>query len=201
MIIGFAGAHRTGKSTLAAKLAESAGIPFRPTNMSQVFKRVGVGVNDAMDFDTRMIVQEEMLNQMVRIFSEPGSFTTDRTPLDIIAYTYMNIPRVLTPEQIKWVQEHVDGCFEATKMLPVIVRLLPGIKIVDDPTKALSQPIYIDTLDAIIGGLAKDPRVASATYHLDRAVTDLDERVRLCGQVLQRHQAHAREIRAAAALH
>lgn len=185
MIVGFAGAHRTGKTTLAQKVAEKFNIPLRLTSMSQVFKEVGVGVNDDLDFDTRMIVQDQMLNRMVAIFSAYGPFVTDRTPLDIIAYTYMTVPKNLTPEQATIVQQHVARAYEACKLLPVIVRIPPGIKIVDDPTKAFANPIYIEALDRMIFGLAQDSRLKSSCWAIERHITDLDRRVELVGEVMR----------------
>ena len=87
--IGLCGSHRTGKTTLAEAVALKMGIPFVKTQTSEVFKQHGLDPSAPMDFGTRIRIQEHIIRAAEEIWeSEPNSFITDRTPIDMMKNTW-----------------------------------------------------------------------------------------------------------------
>src|SRR5215210_6620606 len=92
MSLGLCGSHRTGKSTLAKVIAQRTGKPYVKTITSSVFQEHGIDPALPMDFETRLRVQQQVLIAAGEVWqSEDQSFITDRTPIDMMAYTLADI--------------------------------------------------------------------------------------------------------------
>ncbi|MFN6383158.1 MAG: AAA family ATPase, partial [Pseudanabaena sp.] len=86
--LGLCGAHRTGKTTLAIAISSDLNLPFVRTTTSQVFAQLGLDPAEPMDFQTRLFVQNHVLDAAEQVWQESASpFISDRTPIDMIAYT------------------------------------------------------------------------------------------------------------------
>lgn len=87
-MFGFAGAHRSGKTTLARAVAEKLGILFHETSTTQVCKELGLDpVRPGMSFPDRMNVQTAILSHHLDLLRTlPRPCIVDRTPIDMAAY-------------------------------------------------------------------------------------------------------------------
>lgn len=90
--IGFSGAHRTGKTTLAKAFAEKHGFAFHETKVTSTFAQQSARAMESMTgpegFKARLAQQEMITHHIAKIliYSEPKA-VFDRTMLDVYAYT------------------------------------------------------------------------------------------------------------------
>lgn len=179
-MIGLVGAHRTGKTTLAKAYAEETEVPFVETSSSAVFERLGYSPKVDYDFGTRMIIQNAILDDAVAKYAKhTGMFVTDRTPIDMLAYTMADVQREnLTLEQSEEFTKYFMRCFEETnKRFMCLMLVQPGIEIVDAPGKAPANPAYMEHLNTIMFGMLVGEFNSSSHFYLPRRTTDMTERV------------------------
>jgi hypothetical protein len=180
MMIGLAGAHRTGKTTLARRFSEVSGYSFLETKVSAVFEQHGLSPREHYPTETRLWIQRKTLDKMVEVYSSHRSFAVvDRTPIDLAAYMLADITRAeIAPEIDQQVIKYVDDCIAvAREFFSAIVIVQPGIKIVDEPGKAPPIESYIEHLNAICLGLINSNNIGPASaYSISRSCTELDER-------------------------
>ena len=95
MRIAFSGTHRTGKTTLAQRVAEKMHLPFIPMEVAKmpVWENSGISPSDAksITFSERVAVQFQVLDYMENVLksmneTNPNGFVTDRSPIDVFAY-------------------------------------------------------------------------------------------------------------------
>ncbi len=179
MRIGFCGSHRTGKTTLAEEVSRKAGMPFIRTCTSEVFRRAGLNPAAAMDFKKRLWIQTETLEAAKGIWEAAGkSFITDRTPLDMMAYTLADIQGA-TGADFNEVEGYLERCFSITNsFFDALVVVQPGIPLVHEQGKAALNRAYMEHLNYLILGLAADPRLTAAVIRLARGTVEMNERVR-----------------------
>jgi len=180
-MIGISGAHRVGKSTLAKAYAESAKIDYVPTTAVGVFKRLGLDPAAPMDFGTRLMVQREILKEFDGIYAQYAGkvAVTDRTPLDLMAYTLAECvgDAVSEEEQVK-LATYMQDCFDVfNKRFFLLMIIQPGIELVAEEGKAALNKAYIEHLNAIILGLSVDERLRVPHFYLPRRMLDLDDRI------------------------
>jgi predicted ATPase len=90
--IGLCGAHRTGKSTLAAALAERLGIVQVPSPVSRIARSYGFDMDKDRRDDPRFFaMQQEILRELTMSVMQPSQFVSDRTPLDAAAYLLADV--------------------------------------------------------------------------------------------------------------
>lgn len=181
-MIGVVGSHRTGKTTLARKYAEKWNIPFVETKVSAIFKELGVDPSKLNDINERIGIQFEILKRTNELYSSAnvlGGFVSDRTPLDMLAYTLADIGNGLLPQETEdLVARYAYECISSTnKYFSTILLVQPGIPLVAEEGKAAMSPAYIEHLNTIMLGLVVDERVTTAHYYIPRRMTDLSERL------------------------
>jgi hypothetical protein len=179
-VIGLAGSHRVGKSTLAALYAERFKIPFAKTSGSEVFRRLGIDPAAPMSFETRLMCQEALLKMLQETYQDIcGEFITDRTPIDLIAYTLGDAVGDAVPAELRpRLERYVHDCFEVTnKYFDAILVVQPGIPIVPAEGKAAPNWAYIEHLNAVCLGLVVDERVKCDHYFIPRRYLDMESRL------------------------
>lgn len=179
--LGLSGAHRTGKTTVAAKLAELNEVPFLTSSASQIAKDMGLTVDLGMPLAERRAFQEEVLRRYIEQYETEaghGLFITDRTPLDMAAYALVDWgQQKADPEHDEWLMGYVERCMEATSQYFFMVGVVqPGIPYVVGPGKPAPNVVYQEALNTTIIGLAYDPRVRSYVSVLDRSMLDTQDR-------------------------
>jgi predicted ATPase len=181
MIASLIGAHRTGKTTLARHYAQKTGCLFLETSTSAVFAELGVDPAKPMDFKTRMNAQEKILETLeaqYRAVSLKHDVITDRSPLDMIAYTMGDAVGDAVPEdQQERFAKYIDKCFEVTnKYFGVVVLVQPGIAMEPTPGKAAANRAYCEHLNLLLKGVMGDDRLTIQGYHLKKTSVDLEKR-------------------------
>jgi hypothetical protein len=181
MTVGLCGAHRTGKTTLARAYAQKRGIPFVETSVSAIWHSLGYDPAKEYDFATRLTVQEEILKRVDAVYAKYAGldFITDRTPLDMAAYTLGDAigDRVPADCQVRLAQ-YVNNCFDVTnRRFGMVLLIQPGIPLVDEPGKAAMNVGYIEHLNSLIFGLTVDERLTSLHYYMPRAILKPDDRL------------------------
>ena len=176
--MGLAGSHRTGKTTLAVAIAQKKNIVFVKTDTSAVFKQQGLHPAAPMDFNTRLWIQNHIIEAAVQIWqSEPGDFITDRTPLDFMAYTFADIQGA-TEVDFAALTTYLNRCVTVTNQLfNLLVVLQPAIPLVYEPGKAALNPAYMEHLNRIIQGLCHHDELTCPTMIIKKDIIRLEERV------------------------
>jgi hypothetical protein len=179
MNIGLCGAHRTGKTTLAMELAKVTGAQFVRTRVSEIFKESGLHPAQPMDFATRLNIQFRLLDACESDWQAAGNnFITDRTPVDLMAYTLGDIQgetRVSYPE----FEHYIERCFDVTnRFFDTLVILQPGIPLTEAEGKAALNKAYIEHINSLVIGLCNDERLNCRVRRISRNVTELSERIK-----------------------
>ncbi|AFY73371.1 AAA+ family ATPase [Synechococcus sp. PCC 7502] len=179
MNLGLCGGHRTGKTTLAQAIAQHKNIPFVKTDTSGVFRKYGLDPALPMDFGTRLNIQHRVLEAAIAIWEqEENFFISDRTPIDMMAYTIGDI-QGKTEVNFGELEDYLNLCFDATnKFFGKLVIIQPGIPLVYEVGKAALNQAYIEHINILVMGLCSDRRLQSKTVCLDRQITNLDERIK-----------------------
>lgn len=108
MRIGIAGCAGTGKSILAAKLAEGLGLPFLPAKeiTGDILRRDGYDYGSGQQVEKFLATaerQREILRRTVEQHSA-DEFVTDRTAVDLAAYAILEMKGPLN------VKTYLDQC-------------------------------------------------------------------------------------------
>lgn len=175
--IGLCGAHRVGKTTLAQAISDLRPIPFIRTSTSQVFQARGLDPAQPMPFHTRLSIQRDILSAAESVWTQASApFVSDRTPLDMAAYTLADVQGTTQLDPASLIQ-YLEDCIGATnRYFDTLIVVPPGIPLVQEPGKAALNLSYIEHVHTLVVGLCHDPRVAAAVHLLPRALTSLDDR-------------------------
>jgi AAA domain len=176
--LGLCGAHRTGKTTLAIAIASHFNIPFVRTTTSQVFAQLGLDPAEPMDFKTRLFVQNHVLDAAEQIWqSSANPFISDRTPIDMIAYTLGDI-QGKTDVDIDLLNQYLDRCFASTnQFFQNLAIIQPGIPLVYEEGKAALNAAYIEHINVLVIGLCSDRRLNTNVFCNARDVVNLELRI------------------------
>lgn len=178
---GLAGAHRTGKTSLAKAYAEKHGLTFLQTSVSAIFKDMGYDPAVTYDFSTRLTIQEEILKRLDKVFADQVGerVVADRTPLDFLAYTMAEaIGEVVSDEDQARFAKYTADCFEClNKRFSMLLIVQPGIALVQEEGKAVLNQAYIEHLNSLLLGLSVDERVKIPHFYVPRAMIDMDDRM------------------------
>ncbi len=177
MSLGFCGAHRTGKTTLAEIIANRIGKPFVQTNTSDIFRQNGLNPALPLNFKVRIDIQKQILLSYQEIWkSQSSSFITDRTPIDLMAYTLADIQGA-TEVNFEELERYMKRCFEVTnEYFDVLIILQPGIELLPAEGKATLSKGYIEHLNSLILGLCYDERIECNVMCIKREMTDINTR-------------------------
>lgn len=195
-MIGLLGAHRTGKTTLAKAVAKEAGLSFCETNLSQYLRDAGIDPRVGLPLARRLKVQEGMLDYLESVYvaalkRRRKAVITDRTPLDVLAYTAGDINRGnCGPKVDQLFAAHFGRAVQMTGFFfDRVILVQPGIPLVDAEGKAPPSTSYIEHLNLIMLGLLKHRSVTNLPTKLaciSRETIDLNCRVNAVTQLLNR---------------
>ena len=176
--LGLCGAHRTGKTTLAIAISTDLNLPFVRTTTSQVFAQLGLDPAEPMDFQTRLFVQNHVLDAAEQVWQESASpFISDRTPIDMIAYTLGDI-QGKTEVDFDLLSQYIDRCFASTnQFFQNLAIIQPGIPLVYEEGKAALNAAYIEHINVLVIGLCNDSRLKTNVFCNARDVIDLEIRI------------------------
>lgn len=176
--LGLCGAHRTGKTTLAIALADRLNMPFVRTTTSQVFAQLGLDPAEPMDFKTRLFVQNHVLDAAQQVWQNSATpFISDRTPIDMIAYTLGDI-QGKTEVDFDLLNQYIDRCFASTnQFFQNLVIIQPGIPLIYEEGKAALNAAYIEHINILVIGLCSDRRLVANVFCNAREAIDLEIRV------------------------
>ncbi|WP_053014183.1 MULTISPECIES: AAA family ATPase [Xenorhabdus] len=89
--LGLTGAQGTGKSTLAKTFSEQTGIRYFDANVRGILKRNGFDCRSEMTLKQYFNMQETVAHELYSSYPDE-SFITDRTPVDVMAFTLAYVP-------------------------------------------------------------------------------------------------------------
>ncbi len=179
-MIGFAGAHRTGKSSLARESARVLELPFVETSISEIFSKMGLDPATPMDFKTRLMVQSVILKVLCENWSrETAGFLSDRTPIDLLAYTMAEVRGdTLDYAAEVLLAQYARDCIAATnRYFSLIMLIQPGIPIVAAPGKATLSLGYMEHLNTLMSGLLTRKDLTATAVFLRRDILDMQDRI------------------------
>ena len=163
--LGFIGAHRSGKTTLAEAIALRTSCSLVKTQVSDV-----------------LWIQQQII-QTTRQSWQLAHFVTDRTPIDFMAYTLADIQGE-TIVDIPALETYLTTCFEVTNQIFThLILVQPGIPLVYAPGKAALNKAYIEHLNTVMLGLCHDPRLHCPIWTLKRQLIHLEDRIQAVLQI------------------
>jgi hypothetical protein len=176
--LGLCGAHRTGKTTLAIALSDRLNVPFVRTTTSQVFADLGLDPAEPMDFETRLFVQNHVLDAAEKVWQSSSSpFISDRTPIDMIAYTLADI-QGKTEVDFDLLGQYIDNCFvSSNRFFQKLAIVQPGIPLVYEDGKAALNAAYIEHINILVIGLCNDSRLKANVFCNPRDAIALETRI------------------------
>jgi hypothetical protein len=176
--IGLCGSHRTGKTTMARDIAGRSGWIFLQTTTSQVFAQNGLDPSAPMDFSTRLWIQLKVIEAAEAVWhSASTAFVSDRTPIDMMAYTLADIQGGTTVD-FTALERYLDYCYQATnRFFSGLAVIQPAIPLVHEEGKAALNRAYMEHLNVLIKGLCCDERLRCPVRFIDRDTVGRDARV------------------------
>lgn len=182
------------------------GIPFVQTSTSEVFKELGFDPKIDYPFKLRMMIQNKILDVGNALWSKyKGAFITDRTPVDMLAYTMADVQREnLDKDDEKLFMEYQARCFELTnRHFGALFVIQPGIQLVDEEGKAPINEAYIEHINTLAIGIANDQRLNINRYILNRSVLDLQKRCETIDRIIHRfyEESIEKRLRTGAGVH
>jgi len=188
-LAGLAGAHRTGKTTLAREYAKRHDATFLKTDVSKSLASMGFTARDSLSLSERLQVQEIALNDCIAVWAQAkGECITDRTPLDLAMYTISEVTMGRANNMVEdydatdyLLELYVERCLHAAeKYFGNIIVVQPGIKVVDDAKSAAPSKSYILNLSLTILGLAN----VSSSHIMPKDILQIEDRVVYCRNLL-----------------
>lgn len=188
-MIGLAGAHRTGKTTVAKEFAEKTGMPYYTISASDVIASMGLTCDQIMDLDTRLNVQEALVMKCDEVFGDAvknAPFIADRTPLDVAAYLLADAGQELSDPQIQKINKLVSDCFTITNGAFQAVMYVPmGIPYKWEPGKPLPNSAYQYHIGSIILGLLGDVKNQVPYWFYTKEAANVTQRIAILDHIWQ----------------
>jgi hypothetical protein len=163
---------------MAKAVAEAWNVAFVRTQTSDVFAEYDLDPSEPMSFDTRLWIQHKIIDAAEQVWAaEGGDFVTDRTPLDMLAYTLADI-RGDTEVKFDDLAAYVQRCYESTgEHFSRLIIVQPGIPLVFEEGKAALNQAYIEHLNTTVTGLVYDERQPLDATTMPRNVLDMQDRL------------------------
>jgi hypothetical protein len=156
MILGLAGSHRSGKTTLARAVAAKGGIAFYDGSFGRLARTLGFESVARMSIFERLTMQNRVLDLYDReIRQDAAARITDRTPLDMLAYLVAEVGMHagLGDAASREVVAYRDRCIGLTRDLfddVFVLQALPVYVVADG--KPSDDPAYQMHIQTLIEG-------------------------------------------------
>lgn len=160
MIIGLAGAHRTGKTTLAKIIAEELEIDFVSSSFGEAAKRHGYDAVADMTLTERIGMQIKVLHEHQNfLMANRKVVITDRTPIDMLAYTLaevgMQSHTQVEASVLQAVEAYKQLCLALTsKFYKTVFVLGPLDHYAEEPGKPAFNTAFQSHIQLLIDGAA-----------------------------------------------
>lgn len=189
MRIALCGTHRTGKTTLLNELVTNPKSIIRNyTPMQSVvikhMNRHGITPTTPLTMEQRLAVQFDILDEYAETMRATENFITDRSPIDMIAYTYTSVTNHLTSYEDAMFVEYVNMSIAVAKELDHIIYVPPVIPVAAAPMKYAATEAMVGLIDRLILGELKSTRLEYS--HMPDHVVDLEARVNYVNLVLNK---------------
>lgn len=156
MSFAFAGSHRSGKSTTAQIVAQRLGLPFIDSNVTKELLDAGFDQVGVLDLERRMECQVKRFElHMEKYLAAPRPCVTDRSPLDIAAYTLAEFSMHSSAELGNEAANLVNLCIKMTRLhydMLIIPRPLPAYAV--EPGKPPMNVGYQHHIQYLVEGMA-----------------------------------------------
>jgi hypothetical protein len=194
--LSLCGPHGCGKTSTASEVVKlSPGMVMVPSRGSSIFKALNLPLDRPLSFDERILVQWAILDAHVEDVTKAGCFAiSDRTTIDMAAYTLGEWGANCTGEQGDKLLRYVDRCFTvANRLYSSIVFINPGIPYAVDPKRPPKNEAAVELFTYLAKSLLRNPRLNMPIFEISRSVTDLTERVNFVCNVWNSVYAHSYE--------
>lgn len=143
-------------------------IPYVDASTTALMKEGGFNPVAVMDIDTRIKAQNHLLDAYLRLLDrQPPNFITDRTPIDMLAYTLGEVTmHNTTVQQGEQIADYCDRCVAAAESRFALIIVTCPLKDYEvHPDKPPPSKAYQGLIHAIISGALRNSHVP--TMHLD----------------------------------
>jgi hypothetical protein len=115
-MIGFTGASRTGKSTLARMCADTLGFHYHEMKTAEIMKAAGYDCVGELTIDERIKAQTAYLDVYEDLIEKlPRPVLVDRTPVDLLGYMMAEVGmHSTTPEQGEAIRAYAERALNIT---------------------------------------------------------------------------------------
>lgn len=111
---GISGAHKSGKTTLAKHVAAKWNMKYIDMRLSDVLRAFGATPNEIIPFAERLHIQQNMVKHCINILDDAEeNYITDRTFIDVAAYTLSYMPHAISDIESETVKLIVSQCYHA----------------------------------------------------------------------------------------
>lgn len=194
MKIFFSGAHRTGKTTLAERVALENDFILYYTNLSEVIKKKKENIKliknlEKEDFYEKIEIQEEIFNHLRGIIKNGESFSVfDRSLLDNYVYSIFFFRDFLSSKndtvEYNIFQRHLNRIKAYFNLMDYIFIVQPGIDFVENE-KSFSIESMEKLNEIFISEISKHFSKERYTI-IPRNITNLEERVEFCNNIISK---------------
>lgn len=183
MRIGFAGAHRTGKTTLAKAIAKIYGLPLVTSSGSEVVARHNFDMANDNRLASGMDMQTEQLAAMIANFRDGAIYVSDRTPIDAAAYLLADASAAAGNEVTRdETVRYVESAMRLTaRYFDVVILVPPAISFDEQPGKPPLNRAYQEHVHMLVRGMLYDCESGIAQSNIgqiERTNIDRFDRVR-----------------------
>ena len=173
--IGFSGAQRVGKSTLAKLVAERFGLTYADAEIAKTIQRLNLSAKEQYDIETRFWIQQQILDDFEALCkSKATTCVFDRTPLDFIVYMQADILRDFPNHLEQAYHTFEKNCLRAFRMFECFI-VQPGIPLTEDAKSAPASPAYMTHYTNIMIGIAFN---LHDTYIMPKNILSLEDRIK-----------------------
>jgi nicotinamide riboside kinase len=190
MRIGMAGAHRTGKTTLARALSRMFNLPMLSSQASRVAELHGFDMATDNRLDTGIAMQNQQLTAMVTQFlGESGGYICDRTPIDAAAYLLADATAPAGDELSRETTvQYVEKAMALTqKHFDLVILVPPAITFEAAEGKPPFNTAYQEHLHMLVRGMLFDDEIGIRVGQIQRANTDRFDRVKAAADFIAAH--------------